>query len=32
MSYYTEQDRHMRNKIKIALELTNHDTKKDLEY
>ena len=30
MSYYPEPDSHMRDKIKVVLDLTNYDTKKEL--
>ena len=32
MSYYSEPDSHIRNKIKAELHLTNYVTKKELEY
>ena len=31
MSYYPEPDSHMRDKIKVVLDLTNYDTKKELD-
>ena len=32
MSYYPEPDSHIRNKIKIELDLSNYATKKELEH
>ena len=32
MSYYPEQDSHIRNKVKIVLDLSNYATKKELEH
>ena len=32
MSYYTEPDSHIRNKIKVKLDLSNYATKKELEH
>ena len=32
MSYYPEPDSHIRNKIKIELDLSNYTTKKELEH
>ena len=32
MSYYPEPDSHMRDKIKVVLDLTNYDTKKELDH
>ena len=32
MSYYPESDSHIRNKIKIALDLSSYATKKELEH
>ena len=32
MSYYPEPDSHMGDKIKVVLDLTNYDTKKELDH
>ena len=32
MSYYPEQDSHIRNKVKVVLDLSNYATKKELEH
>ena len=32
MSYYPESDKHIRNKIKVILGLSNYVTKKELEH
>ena len=32
MSYYPEPDSHIRDKIIVVLELSNHTTKKELEH
>ena len=32
MSYYPERDSHMRDKIKVVLDLTNYDTEKELDH
>ena len=32
MNYYPEPDSHIRNKIKIELDLSNYATKKELEH
>ena len=31
MGYYSEPDNHIRNKIKVELDLSNYVTKKELE-
>ena len=31
MSYYTEPDSHIRDKVKVDLDLSNYATKKELE-
>ena len=30
MSYYQEPDSHIRDKVKVVLDLSNYDTKKEL--
>ena len=32
MSYYPEPDRHIRDKVKVVLDLSNHATKKELDH
>ena len=32
MSYYPEPDSHVRDKVKVALDLWNYATKKELEH
>ena len=32
MSFYPERDSHIRDKVKVALELWNHITKKELDH
>ena len=32
MSFYPETDSHIRDKVKVALELWNHITKKELDH
>ena len=32
MSYYPEPDSHIRNKVKVVLDLSNYVTKKELEH
>ena len=32
MSYYPEPDTHIRNKIKVVLDLSNYTTKKELDH
>ena len=32
MSYYPEPDSHIRDKVKVILDLTNYATKKELEH
>ena len=32
MSYYPESDSHIRDKVKVVLDLTNYATKKELEH
>ena len=32
MSYYPEQDSHIRGKVKVVLELSNYVTQKELEH
>ena len=32
MSYYPELDSHIRDKVKVVLELSNYATKKELEH
>ena len=32
MSYYPKPDSHIRDKVKIVLDLTNYPTKKELEH
>ena len=32
MSYYPEPDSHIREKVKVALDLSNYATKKELEH
>ena len=32
MSYYPEPDSHIRDKVKVVLDLTNYATKKELEH
>ena len=32
MSYYTEANSHIRDKVKVSLELSNYVTKKELEH
>ena len=32
MSYYPEPDSHIRDKVKVVLDLSNHATKKELKY
>ena len=32
MSYYTEPDSHIRDKAKVALDLSNYGTKKEFDH
>ena len=32
MSYYSEPDSHIRNKVKVVLQLSNYATEKELEH
>ena len=32
MSYYIEPDRHIRDKVKVVLDLSNYATKKELDH
>ena len=32
MSYYAESDSHIRDKVKVVLDLSNYATKKELEH
>ena len=32
MSYYPETDSHIRDKVKVVLDLSNYTTKKELEH
>ena len=32
MSYYPEQDKHIRDKVKVVLDLSNYATKKELKH
>ena len=32
MSYYPEPDSHIKDKVKVALDLSNYATKKELEH
>ena len=32
MSYYPEPDSHIRDKVKVVLDLSNHATKKELDH
>ena len=32
MSYYPEPDSHIRNKIKVELDISNHATKKEIDH
>ena len=32
MSYYPEQDNHIRNKVKVVLDLPNYAIKKELDH
>ena len=32
MSYYPESDSHIRDKVKVVLDLSNYATKKELEH
>ena len=32
MSYYQEPDNHVKDKVKVVLDLSNHATKKELEH
>ena len=32
MTYYPEPDSHIRDKVKVVLDLTNYATKKELEH
>ena len=32
MSYYPETDSHIRDKVKVVLDLSNYATKKELEH
>ena len=32
MSYYPEPDSHIRDKVTVVLDLSNHETKKELEH
>ena len=32
MNYYPEQDSHIRDKVKVVLDLSNYATKKELDH
>ena len=32
MSYYPEPDIHIRDKVKVVLDLSNHSTKKEIDH